>query len=186
MRQNLDDITISEKVVARLVLKTTPPRAVVFRSSVVLRIGFGPRVKLTASAKSYLGALAIVSILSAKVAPGATDRNENLCAPLEEPMKKTLAILAVLASASAVQADECAGLGLENAYLQEHFCAQLKSLSQPGGVTRSMGNSGETSTSDPEADWAGIGILREAYRADPRKTLELIERIRNAGGLPDQ
>jgi hypothetical protein len=30
---------------------------------------------------------------------------------------------------------------------------------------------------------AGIGLIQDAFRADPRKTLELIRRIKDAGGL---
>ena len=41
---------------------------------------------------------------------------------------------------------------------------------------------------DPEGDdtdWFQIELLRDAYRVDPKKTLELIARIRLAGGLPE-
>lgn len=100
-------------------------------------------------------------------------------------MRKTLGILATILVPVMAHADDCPDLGLPNAYLNAHFCAQLKTLSDAdGGLTRSLNDT--TSDTGPDAEWRDIGIIQDAYRADPRKTLELIERIRNAGGLREQ
>ena len=95
--------------------------------------------------------------------------------------------LSVLLSAGAARAEECDGLGLANAYLEEHFCAQLRGLAADDQGTRSILDGSRDSAGDsPPEPWEAIPIIRDAYRADPKKTLALIERIRNAGGLVDQ
>jgi hypothetical protein len=98
-----------------------------------------------------------------------------------------LVALSVILTASAAQAAECDGLGLPNDYLQQHFCAQLRDLATGDQGTRSIldGSAGAEDGTPPEP-WEAIPIIRDAYRADPKKTLALIERIRNAGGLVDQ
>ena len=81
------------------------------------------------------------------------------------------------------ETETCAELGLPNAWLTAMFCDQIAEIT--GGGTRSLGDD------DPAAlggnappDWMEIDALAEAYRVDPQRTLELIARIRNAGGLP--
>ncbi len=98
------------------------------------------------------------------------------------------AILAfTLAAGGASAVAPCADLGLQNAYLTEFYCAQLTDLADRPQATRGIqdGSQPEDDAAAP-APWGEIPIIRDAYRADPRKTLALIERIRNAGGLPEQ
>lgn len=97
---------------------------------------------------------------------------------------KYLAIAGALcAMAQPAAAQDCAALGLDSDFLTEHFCAQLEALAGDGtGTTRSVTTDGAL-TSLPDEPWATIGVVQEAYRADPRKTLELIARIKGAGGL---
>lgn len=100
-------------------------------------------------------------------------------------MFRVFAVILALSSAHATAATECEGLGLKSGYLTEHFCNQLQDLVPPG-KTRGTGGSSDTATGQPALpDWADIELLQEAYRADPRKTLELIKRIKSAGGLPE-
>ncbi len=86
-----------------------------------------------------------------------------------------------LATASAAQA--CPSFGLETEYLSEFFCRELGDLAGP--TTRNMGTA--TSRADdpqPAPDWMELPVISEAWRVDPAATLELIERIRAAGGGP--
>ena len=104
-------------------------------------------------------------------------------------MRQTLITCLFALAASTAQSedavDECAALGIENAYLADHFCAQLDALAAPsGGTTRSIVPEGDPDQDlSPIAEWEAIGLIQDAYRADPRKTLELIERIKGVGGL---
>ena len=86
----------------------------------------------------------------------------------------------------ATEAVECPDLGLDSAFLSDHFCAQLQAIvPQEGaatGTTRSITQEGNPDLPQGE-DWASFPMFQDAYRADPRKTLELIERIKGAGGL---
>jgi hypothetical protein len=102
--------------------------------------------------------------------------------------KALILTLAALAFAPAARAEDtatatpaCDGLGLNSAFLSEYYCGQFTRIVE-GGETRTI------SPDDPdvaETDWYQIELLRDAYRVDPKKTLELIERIRLAGGLPE-
>jgi hypothetical protein len=91
------------------------------------------------------------------------------------------------AAGGASAAATCGDLGLQNAYLTQFYCGQLTDLADRPPVTRGIqdGSQPEEDAAAP-ALWGEIPIIRDAYRADPRKTLALIERIRNAGGLPEQ
>ena len=91
----------------------------------------------------------------------------------------------MLMGATAAQADDCASLGLSSSVLQEHFCAQLEALRDSKPVTRAITQSGSPDAL-PDDPWADLELIQDAYRADPRKTLELIERIKGAGGLITQ
>lgn len=84
--------------------------------------------------------------------------------------------------------DDCAALGLDNDYLAQLFCSQLESLtdSTGTGTTRSITQDGNPDAESPVAEWENIGLIQDAYRADPRKTLELIERIKGVGGLANE
>ncbi|WP_347313420.1 hypothetical protein [Defluviimonas sp. SAOS-178_SWC] len=90
----------------------------------------------------------------------------------------------LLAAPGGAGAEECAELGLRSGYLSALFCAELDALVQGGVTARGVG---DDSAAGPDApglpDWPDIAILQDAYRADPRKTLELIRRIKDAGGL---
>ena len=97
-------------------------------------------------------------------------------------MRYAFAIFLLAGVAAPAHAEDCSELGLTNGYLTEHFCSQLRDLAG-SGATRSMAPSADDTLADQFHD---LEIIQEAYRADPRKTLELIERIRNAGGLVDQ
>ena len=80
--------------------------------------------------------------------------------------------------------EECPDFGIESEYLQQFFCDQLNGILAQTGKDRSSWPSGEE---PPEEEtlppWRQIKGLDEAYNRDPRKTLELIERIKAAGGL---
>ena len=106
-------------------------------------------------------------------------------------VRTALVAIALLAGTGAVAEtssaeDECAALGLESQFLTRTYCKLLKELADENGATRSFGE-GSTDTDAGEApgigDLEGITIIRDAYRADPKKTLDLIKRIKNAGGL---
>lgn len=90
----------------------------------------------------------------------------------------------VLAAASGDMDDGCGELGLESAAQAEEFCEELREIARPPGNTRNL------DWTDPEDGEAGavsgptgITVIDRAYRTDPRKTLELIQRIKSAGGL---
>lgn len=102
-------------------------------------------------------------------------------------MIATALLLAALGGAVAgagAGAGGCADLGLRSDYLAAMFCAELESLAESGAASRGIG-AGDTAGSDGPGlpDWPDIAVLQDAYRADPRKTLELIRRIKAAGGL---
>ncbi len=100
-------------------------------------------------------------------------------------MFRTLFITLTLSAASAATAQECEGLGLKSTYLTQQFCAQILDLI-PSDTTRSMKDDPTPKPGAPKLpDWADIQVLQDAYRADPRKTLDLIKRIKSAGGLPE-
>ena len=97
-------------------------------------------------------------------------------------MRTCLAILALFAGTSTAAAQDCGALGLKSSYLTELYCAELRAIADETEATRSVGE-GEN-VSDPEDPFLrDIEVIREAYRADPKKTLALIARIKNAGGL---
>ncbi len=50
-------------------------------------------------------------------------------------------------------------------------------------MTRSITQEGNPDLPEGQ-EWADFPLIQDAYRADPRKTLDLIERIKGAGGLP--
>jgi len=92
----------------------------------------------------------------------------------------------ILASAPAVSAD-CTELGLSTDFLTKFYCKELQAITNGKGPTRGYGeNTSSTTDPAPDASWGDIKILKEAYRADPSKTLALIKRIKNAGGLTDE
>lgn len=82
---------------------------------------------------------------------------------------------------------DCIELGLPSDFLTKFYCKELQAIIDENGGTRSYGET-TSSPNDPIADgpWANIKSLKEAYRADPSKTLELIKRIKSAGGLTEE
>lgn len=97
-------------------------------------------------------------------------------------MRRCLPHLALMFAATTAAAEDCGELGIPNAYLGALFCAELREMLVPSATTRGIPDDGIT----PDAAWSGIEILRDAYRADPKKTLELIRRIKDAGGLASE
>lgn len=82
---------------------------------------------------------------------------------------------------------DCADLGLPSDFLTKFYCKELHAIIEENGGTRGYG---ETTSSplDPigDASWGDIKIVKDAHRADPSKTLELIKRIKSAGGLTEE
>lgn len=95
-----------------------------------------------------------------------------------------LALFAATPVAAGPGPADCAALGLENEYLAQLFCSELEALAGLSAPTRSITQDGNPDADSPVSEWDAIGLIQDAYRADPRKTLELIERIKGAGGLP--
>ena len=101
-------------------------------------------------------------------------------------MRQILIVLVLLAGAGSARADDCA-IGLTSQYLIDLYCTELRALRDEAQTTRSMNAAPGEMAEIPEGEpWSGIGIVRDAYRADPKKTLALIARIRNAGGLVEK
>lgn len=92
--------------------------------------------------------------------------------------------LAVAAAAGAARADDCPSLGLHSDYLTAYFCDQAARIIAEG-TTRTIDPEQQNPPEGPGFDWAEVELLRDAWRVDPKKTLELIQRIRTAGGLPE-
>ncbi len=90
----------------------------------------------------------------------------------------------LVASAASAETEDCAALGLRSDYLAAMFCAELKSIGASVPTARGMAGA-ETDGTGAQGltEWPDFEILQDAYRADPRKTLELIRRIKEAGGL---
>lgn len=90
----------------------------------------------------------------------------------------------VLTSAAGELSDECSALGVEDAVLTQDFCDELRHIAEPHGTTRKLPwGTPEEGEAEGADGLTGIGVIDRAYRADPRKTLELIQRIKGAGGL---
>ncbi len=94
-------------------------------------------------------------------------------------MNRVALVVVLLAAASGARADECSELGLESTFLTQYYCGMLQETAKDPGATR-----GWTPPDGEELpEETGIELIDRAYRADPRKTLELIKRIKGAGGL---
>lgn len=99
-------------------------------------------------------------------------------------MHRVLALIALMGSSLPASSETCEGLRLASSYLTQHFCKQLNDIRKNGQPTRGVTNGNEIVSTGPALpDWPDVTILQDAYRADPRKTLELIRRIKDAGGL---
>lgn len=89
---------------------------------------------------------------------------------------------ALLLGAPPVFASDCPDLGLQGAE-RAVFCAEFEAL-----LYAPYSPGSDRSSADLEADDIGKifnsdPLWGEVYRSDPKKTLDLINRIRNAGGL---
>jgi hypothetical protein len=95
------------------------------------------------------------------------------------PLLAALAL--VMGAAGPASADApCPDLSFETDWLNAFFCAQLRDLASdpPDAPTRNV----EIPDGATEALIADVPLIQDAYNSDPRRTLELIERIRSAGG----
>ena len=105
---------------------------------------------------------------------------------MEGFMRQLLITLVLLSGTGAAKAEDC-DFGLSSRYLTDLYCSELRTLLDDSQTTRSMDAAPGEVAEVPEGEpWSGIGIIRDAYRADPKKTLALIARIRNAGGLVEK
>jgi hypothetical protein len=99
-------------------------------------------------------------------------------------MYRILAIGTLIIAAGELQASECDALGVAEPELAAGLCAELRAL---GGTSETGRGFGTTTPNEDDRpgleEWADIDLIQDAYRADPRKTLELIRRIKDAGGL---
>lgn len=117
--------------------------------------------------------------------PDLGDRNRRHGAGMDERVKVmrrvlTACVMAVAASSAvAAEESECTQLGLTDAFLVDFYCDRLELLAEDDGTTRGFGTDVEL----PDEPWAELEIIQDAFRADPGKTLELIARIKGAGGL---
>jgi len=96
-----------------------------------------------------------------------------------------VAAVALAAFADAAAADEhCPDFGFGVAWLNDYFCARLETLaeSEADPPDRSVGVPDDEAAELIE----GVPLVRDAFQADPRSTLELIDRIRAAGGTTSQ
>ena len=105
-------------------------------------------------------------------------------------MHRFIFTAAIIATAGGVQpgaamprdAAECAALGIPDPAIAQALCAELQALAAGNAVSRGFG--GSAGSRDPVLDeWPDVTLVQDAFRADPRKTLELIRRIKDAGGL---
>jgi hypothetical protein len=100
-------------------------------------------------------------------------------------MLRFVLIAATIATAGGARADDCAALGIPDPAAAEALCAELRNLASEGSTPRRLG--GSSDSRDPVLDdWPEADLVQDAYRADPRKTLELIRRIKDAGGLTSE
>ena len=95
-----------------------------------------------------------------------------------------IAFLAICLAPPAMAEEDCPALGFRSTYLNELYCQRLKEIVEeaPDAPTRSIDMLDDESRRIIEE----VGLIRESYHADPKKTLELIKRIREAGGLTTQ
>lgn len=99
-------------------------------------------------------------------------------------MYRGLAITALIMAAGDLQAADCDALGIKDTGSAESLCAELERLGAASKTGRGLGTDATDENTGPALqEWPQIDLIQDAYRADPRKTLELIRRIKDAGGL---
>jgi len=102
-----------------------------------------------------------------------------------ETLALSLFLIPGLAGTQAVaNIPDCEIPGLGSAYLTSYFCGLFDGIAN-GEATRTLIPDEADLPQGPGYEWLEIELLRDAYRIDPKKTLELIQRIRTAGGLPE-
>lgn len=100
-------------------------------------------------------------------------------------MMRIASIVALSLGPGAASAQTCPSFGLTSDWLAALFCEQFDALSAPTTrSTRPETGADEFTDKLPDAAWLDLAPVAEAWRSDPAKTLRLIERIRDAGGLP--
>ena len=88
-----------------------------------------------------------------------------------------------LCFATPLAAEDCPTFALDSVYLNGFFCGQLEEITGP--KTRTIEPTNPITTEDGQFDeWLSIGVIADAYRVDPARTLEMIQRIKDAGGEP--
>lgn len=97
---------------------------------------------------------------------------------------RTIATLIALTCAGTASA--CPSFGFSSPHLSAFFCGQIDEIAPQ--TTRSMNGADRDATLEDDGqigpDWLALPQVERAWRADPAKTLRLIERIRDAGGRP--
>jgi hypothetical protein len=96
-----------------------------------------------------------------------------------------VAAVTLLALSHAAVADEhCPDFGFDTQWLNDFYCARLEALADGRTVPpdRSVGVPDDEAAELIE----GVPLVRDAFQADPRSTLDLIDRIRAAGGKTQQ
>ena len=88
-----------------------------------------------------------------------------------------------LLAITTVSASDCPDFGLSGK-AQKQFCAEFQELLYaPYNPSNKRGNE-DRRRLDLEEVLKSDPLWGEIYRSDPQKTLEMIDRIRKAGGLP--
>lgn len=92
-----------------------------------------------------------------------------------------LAALFSIPSTAFANNEGCEALQVPNPYLNAQFCSRLKALQDNRVVppTRGLNQLDDKTRAAVE----NIPLIQDAFEADPAKALELIKRIREAGGL---
>lgn len=101
-------------------------------------------------------------------------------------MVRFASVFVVALLPTAASAEECPRFGLSSDYLATLFCQQLEDIVPE--TTRSSRPEDQADTLEitpPDPRWLALEPVAEAWRSDPAKTLSLIERIRDAGGRPE-
>ena len=93
-----------------------------------------------------------------------------------------LGCAALLLGAPPAVSSECPDLGLQGAE-RAAFCAEFEALLYAPYSPGSDRSSAELEADDIGQILKSDPLWGEVYRSDPKKTLDLINRIRNAGGL---
>ena len=97
---------------------------------------------------------------------------------------KTALLMLPLAAAPALADGHCPDFGFSSEYLNEFFCDQLDTLTDPANEppTRTV----VVPDAETQAIIDQFGLVEEAFQADPRSTLDLLARIRSAGGTTSE